>query len=230
MPNVQVMPGVVQLKTMAFSYYAADDHLIVDAAFSRNPRKILEGLRQAGYRSGDISSIVVTHSHPDHMGGLAALRESTRATVCALEPERPYILGQDSLVPRSVVGHLFSFLVRTRPAPVDRVLHEGDQVGGFHVVSTPGHTPGHLSLWDPARSLVIAGDAARVMGRYVGPSPKGMNSDNAQAIESFRKLARIDFENFVGGHGEVVIGGAAARLRSSPFFEAGGNSERSSDA
>ena len=218
MPIVRVLPGVVQLRTMAFSYYAADDHLIVDAAFSRNPRKILDGLRQAGYRHGDISSIVVTHSHPDHMGGLAALREATDARVCALEPERAYIVGEASLMRTSLLGRLLMGLIRTRPAPVDRVLREGDTVGGFRVIATPGHTPGHLSLWDPARSLVIAGDAARVIGKYVGPAPKRMNTDHAQAIESFRKLARLDFENLVDGHGEVVSGGAAVRLRTSPFF------------
>jgi glyoxylase-like metal-dependent hydrolase (beta-lactamase superfamily II) len=220
MPVKQVLSGVFQVQTIAFSYYAADDHLIVDAAFSRKPRKILEGLKGAGYRPTDISTIVVTHGHPDHIGGLAALREATQAKVCALDEERKYVDGTASLPTRGVLARLLMPLMRSRPTPVDRLLHEGERVGAFQVIATPGHTPGHLSLSDPARSLVIAGDAVRVTTDYVGPSPPRLNFDHPQALESFRKLARLDFENLVAGHGQTVMGGASARLRASPFFSA----------
>lgn len=218
MAVVRVVPGVLQIPTLAFSYYAVDDHLIVDAAFGRNPRKILENLREAGYRPSDISTIVVTHSHPDHMGGLAALKEASGARVVALETEAPYIEGTRSLPSRGTLGKLLSPLMRSRPAHVDQLVREGDRVGPFQVVATPGHTPGHLSLFDPGRSLVIAGDAVRVGPEYVGPSPARMNVDHAQAIESFRKIARMEFENLVAGHQDVVTGGASARLRRSPLF------------
>jgi glyoxylase-like metal-dependent hydrolase (beta-lactamase superfamily II) len=220
-PVVKVVPGVFQMQTLAFSYYAADDHLIVDAAFSKNPRKILEGLREAGYLPTDVATIVATHCHPDHIGGLAALRDATHAQVLALEPEVGYIDGSRAFPLRGIAARVLMPLLRARPTPVDRVVRDGDRIGPFQVVATPGHTPGHLSLWDPERSLVVGGDAVRVEGKYVGPSRANLNLDHPLAIESFRKLARLDFENLVGGHGELVLGGASLRLRASPFFTVG---------
>lgn len=92
-------------------------------------------------------------------------------------------------------------------------LGDGDEVMGLRIVATPGHTAGHVSVLDPAAGLLVAGDALNGDGGGVlGPNPE-FSSDMTAADESVRKLAELDFETVVFGHGDPVTGDAAAQVR-----------------
>jgi glyoxylase-like metal-dependent hydrolase (beta-lactamase superfamily II) len=209
----KMLPSVYQLDTVAYSYLLADDALMVDAATPLNPTRILRGLDEVGYRPTDVKEIVATHCHRDHTGGLAALKERTGARVVVSAVEVPNVEGRALLPHRGPMTRLLRRFFRSAPVTVDRPVHEGDRVGSFEVLETPGHTPGHIVLWDQHRSLIIAGDAVFVTGSYAGPSQARYNCDHAGAIESFRRVAGMEFENLLVGHGESLLGGASRVLR-----------------
>ena len=102
-----------------------------------------------------------------------------------------------------------------KPARVDRALRDGDEIdlgAGAVAVHVPGHTPGSLAIFLPKEKLLFAGDAAErdseenlVLGMF--------NLDQAQAIESFRKLAALDFEIACVGHGKPLDRDASLAFR-----------------
>ena len=213
MKSRKVLPGVYQFPTVAFSYLLTDDSLLVDAAYPLDPAAILEGLDEVGYRPADVKQLVATHCHRDHIGGLAALQERTGGQVVAHVAEVDFIEGRAYLPNRGPVTRLLRRLDKRPPIHVDRAVREGEKVGSYQVLEAPGHTPGNIVLLDEARSLLIGGDAVRVSSKYAGPSEARYNVDHAQAIESFRRLAGLNFENLVAGHGDLVLGGASRVLR-----------------
>ena len=79
---------------------------------------------------------------------------------------------------------------------------------GLRVIATPGHTPGHVCVFDPAVSLLILGDAMNNNDKLRGPNPQ-YTADMAQAHQSVKKLAKLKFERAVFGHGEPIDKGAS---------------------
>lgn len=140
----------------------------------------------------DVGTVILTHRHNDHQGSLAA------------------VLG---LAPDAVAyaGHLDIPAIDS-PRPVTGV-GDGDSVFGLDVIDTPGHTPGHISLLDPAFSLLLSGDAMNgADGGVIGANPQ-FTDDMELADESVRKLAGFDFDDVVFGHGEPLLGGASEQVR-----------------
>jgi len=77
------------------------------------------------------------------------------------------------------------------------------------VIATPGHTPGHIAVLDPAAGFLIAGDALNESdGMVLGPNPN-FSSDMAQANASVQRLAERSYETVVFGHGNPIESGAS---------------------
>jgi glyoxylase-like metal-dependent hydrolase (beta-lactamase superfamily II) len=87
-----------------------------------------------------------------------------------------------------------------------------DEVFGLRVIATPGHTPGHVCVFDPAGSLLIMGDAMNNTGNKLGgPSPQ-YTADMTQAHQNVKKLAKLTFQRAVFGHGEPIDKGASQAI------------------
>jgi glyoxylase-like metal-dependent hydrolase (beta-lactamase superfamily II) len=103
-----------------------------------------------------------------------------------------------------------------RPTAVGELLEDGgrlDLAGGVRVVFTPGHTPGHISLYLERTRTLIAGDAlVAEEGRLQGPNPQA-TPDMAQAAQSVRRLAELDVAAIVCYHGGVIADDASGQLR-----------------
>lgn len=102
-----------------------------------------------------VTAIVVTHAHIDHIGGAERLKASTGAPVYMNENDR--FLSGNLAMQAAWLG------VATPQDPgIDVAARDGDIISlaqtGFHVLHTPGHTPGSISLWIPAENKVVAGD------------------------------------------------------------------------
>ncbi len=141
----------------------------------------------------DVRHIVLTHSHPDHVGSLpAVLERSVSAAVYAGGADIPNI---DSPIEVTAVGG-------------------GDDVLGLAVIDTPGHTPGSISVYDPGIGLLLAGDALN--GNDDGTGLSGPNerftADLSTANASVLELAEL-VPNAIGmGHGQPVESGADSLL------------------
>jgi glyoxylase-like metal-dependent hydrolase (beta-lactamase superfamily II) len=97
------------------------------------------------------------------------------------------------------------------PHPVARRLSEGDEVGGFVVVETPGHTPGHISFWRETDGVLIAGDVLKswdfVTGETGLSEPRDeFTLDPTSNRHSILKLAQLEPRLICVGHGAPVAG------------------------
>jgi glyoxylase-like metal-dependent hydrolase (beta-lactamase superfamily II) len=158
-------------------------------------------LRSLGYELEDVWLVVLTHHDADHAGGLAALLERVDAIVGAHRDEAPYVSGERE--PMKGDGD------RYPPVDVDIELTGGVRfptvAGPMEIVATPGHTPGHVSLYLPEGNLLVAGDALVADGDepLAGPKPHS-TPDMDRAIESVGALAALEIEHTVCYHGGYV--------------------------
>ena len=174
------------------------------------------------------SGIVLTHGHFDHVGTVEALAEAWDAPVYAHELELPYLTGRSAYPPPDpTVGGgalaALSFLYPKRPVDLgDRVraLPEGGAVPrmpGWRWLHTPGHAPGHVSLWREADRTLVAGDAfvttkqeslvavALQRPTVEGP-PSYFTPDWPAARRSVERLAALQPEAAGTGHGVPMRG------------------------
>jgi glyoxylase-like metal-dependent hydrolase (beta-lactamase superfamily II) len=91
------------------------------------------------------------------------------------------------------------------------VAADGDNISGLGVIATPGHTPGSISLLDPA-GVLVAGDALTgANGGIAGPNPQ-FTPDTETANQSVIKLAGFSYEVVYVGHGDPVLSGGSAQV------------------
>ena len=216
------IPGVRELmfpRAVVNAYLVEADVLtLVDTGTPGGAGAILSAIRAVGRQPSDVGRILLTHRHADHAGNAQDLARATGAPVHGAPLEAPFVRDgaeQPRPVPatqmgRGLVPYVKVALPWSLPAqPVEESLHDGVAVGPFRVIATPGHTAGHVSLvWEDRRLLFTGDAAANITG--VGPHPASDEPDLAR--ESFRALARRDFDAACFGHGRVVRSGAAARF------------------
>jgi glyoxylase-like metal-dependent hydrolase (beta-lactamase superfamily II) len=93
-----------------------------------------------------------------------------------------------------------------------KAVTDGDEVFGLQIIGTPGHTAGHISVFDPGTGVLVAGDALRTTAGLAASDPQ-YTADAAQASASVRKLATLDVRTILPGHGAPLTTGAAEELR-----------------
>ena len=164
---------------------------VVDTGTPNNASKIADVVRTAGLGWDSVHHVILTHYHPDHIGSVGeVLGAAPKATAYAGAADIPQIKS---------------------PRPI-KAVGDNDEVFGLRVIATPGHTPGHVCVFDPAGSLLILGDAMHNMDKKLaGPNPQ-YTADMAQAHQSVKKLAKLKFQRAVFGHGEPIDKGASQAI------------------
>jgi len=202
---MELLKGVHVIDTFATTALLVDDRLVlIDTSADAQPRKILDQLSKLNYKPKDIATIFITHTHPDHVGGLAAIKRDSPAKVASSRIEADFISRR-----RTYDGP--PGIQRHPGTPVDVLLEDGQVYDGLRTIYTPGHTRGSISLMDETRSLLLAGDAINNESR-LGPMDDMYNVDPRQHRESIKKLATFHFENMIMGHGTPIKGGASAKV------------------
>jgi glyoxylase-like metal-dependent hydrolase (beta-lactamase superfamily II) len=177
--------------------------VIVDAATRRAHKRIVDAV--AGR---EITAHAVTHAHADHQGASHAICETLGipfygpdGDADALESGDLRDRAPDNVICRWQLKHWAG------PGhPVARRLREGDEVGGFTVLETPGHSPGHVSYWRESDRALVVGDVLfnqhPLTGRPGLHEPPAMfTPDVARNRESIRRLAALEPAVAVFGHG-----------------------------
>jgi len=221
---LEIIPDVYQLTIGGTNVIliAEEELTLVDTGFPGSLAQIIDLIRSLGRSVEEISLIIITHNHVDHVGGLAELRKLTKAKVAAhqadfgdTEGQLPYpgvIRRLLRIPPFSVLRSVFS----AKPGEDDIQLKGGEvlkPLGGLKVVHTPGHTPGSISLFSAPNKLLIVGDALNKRSGTLRLPPKMASTDLVQAMDSVKKMAQLDFDILCCGHGRPLIGGARAKMQ-----------------
>jgi len=202
---MELVKGVHVIETYATTTLLVDDRLVlIDTSSDADAGKIMDYLSKIRVKPKDLSTIFITHTHPDHVGGLAAIKHSSLAKVAAHRIEADFIA-------RKRVYDGPPGVQRHPGTPVDVALDDGQKYDGLEVIFTPGHTRGSISLLDASRSLLIAGDAANNESG-LRPMDDRYNVDPKQHRESIKKLAKLSFDIAIFGHGAPIKGRASTKF------------------
>ncbi len=205
---MEILKGVHFFDTYANTYVLVDNRLaLIDTSVEADAKKLLASLDKAKIRPRDLTTIVITHVHPDHVSGLARIkRDAAGAKVVSSKIEADFIAKR-----RTYDGPPGAAHQKHPGTPVDVIVEDGQVHDGLRVIYTPGHTRGSISLLDESRSLLVAGDAAN-HEEALRPMDDQYNVDPKLHRESIKKLATFHFDNAVFGHGNPIVGGASAQF------------------
>lgn len=177
----------------AYVLVRGNEAAVVDTGNPGSAAEIGRALATLSATYDDVRHVVLTHSHPDHIGSLAGVLEAAPSAV-------PYAGALD---------------IPNIAAPVDvTAVGDGDDVFGLRIIETPGHTPGSISVLDPGIGLLLAGDALN--GNAGGTALAGPNerftADMGVANRSVLKLAGYEVEAVGMGHGQPLTTDAGTAL------------------
>lgn len=228
LPGTEGIHLVRCARTNVYLVESDEGVMAVDSGPHGYAERIVHALMEMGHRPQDLSLIVLTHAHYDHYGSAAALRARTGASVAAHRADLPFFekggLGALPLHTRWLAGLLRPLQKRFFAAPpvaVDRLLGDGDHLGEWQVLYTPGHTSGTISLYSLVRKVLIT-EAWIVPGlgpawrewRLPRPFEWFVNVDWRQTAASRRRLAGLDFQTLLCSHSRPQrFGMLARRLR-----------------
>lgn len=199
--------------------YLVDTH---SATIVKMLPTILNILASNGVKTEDLTYILITHFHFDHVGNLAKLKALSNARVVAGRMDVPFIEGRIPLPrPRGIdaVGKIFSlmpsWLWQFEKATVDVALEEGDRIDelGLDVLSLPGHTPGGTGLVDMEAKRAFIGDIVFNMEGKIGWPFLSMSESLGDLRKSVERLASLDLNYVYPGHGPVIGPNASQLLR-----------------
>ena len=225
----EVVPGLYRLALGVVNAYliVGETLVLIDTGVPGSEEKILAAIRELGRRPEQLSAIVVTHAHVDHTGSLAALKEATAGASAWMHPLDAELVREGRVV-REVkpapgfMNRLFYLAMRfvtppeVAPTEVEHLINEGDVLfEGLRVHHIPGHCAGQIALvWPRHGGVLIAADAAanRAFPWQRGLSYPPIFEDLEEGRRSLAKLARLEVEVAVFGHGEPLVSGAGKRL------------------
>ena len=158
---------------------------LIDTGVASSEQLIFDYIRQIGRSPEEISTIILTHSHPDHIGSAKSIKELTGCKILAHGGEKDWIEDVDKQFAERPVPGFYSLVGGS--VTVDKTLEEGDKIDlgdnlKLEVLHTPGHSKGSISLYlDPEHALVT-GDVIPV------PGDMPIYDDPLALIESINKL------------------------------------------
>lgn len=184
----------------AINVYLIGD-VLIDAGTVLASKRIL---RQIETR--EVTGHALTHAHPDHFGSSDKVCNRLGIPLWAGANDVEAV-ENGAVVPASKFA---SYLPSPPGHPVARALNEGDEVAGFTVLDTPGHSPGHISFWREADRTLICGDVFWNVRNHLSKPADPVTVDPKQNKESMERLRRLKPSLTLFGHGPPRRGGLDA--------------------
>jgi glyoxylase-like metal-dependent hydrolase (beta-lactamase superfamily II) len=223
-------PGTASWPTNVYVVEGGDGHIVVDSGWDSQESlwALQEGIKAANLKLRDIKKVVITHIHPDHYGLSSKVRQICGAQVAIHRIDAGFIslryedfadllektedmLGQNGVpqdeLPQLKEASLWMNKYVTADSP-DIMLEDGDVVSNdsfeFEVLWTPGHSPGHICLYEKERKFIITGDHVLYETTpHVGFNPISGDNPLGDYISSLKRLESLRVTFALPGHGPV---------------------------
>ncbi len=218
---MQIVPGIHKVDSIhevnCYLLVNEEGLLVVDTGLPGKGKNILSYVKKLGWNPADIKYVVLTHADLDHIGAAIELKKLTAARIAIHPADVPVLTGRQKFKTTNnflapLVGRvmgLFPFV----PVEPELILHDGDSIGGWQIISTPGHTHGSICLYQPGRVLLV-GDAMRTSWQArPRPISRRICQDIRQTRDSLWKIAGLDYEILLPGHGAPILHGASQIVR-----------------
>jgi len=201
-----------------------DTGMCSDAAFNELSRQLAE----IGFQPQNLTEILVTHFHIDHVGLISRLRklsgakllisakesQATRLTTSQRQWERWVHFYEDAGIPTEILEQMFMATpsysypeIYEELCNPSRSLRNGDEISigeySFWAVWTPGHSPGHICLYEPERRLLVAGDHILLTITPHVTQWREEGNPLAEYLTSLEKVGKLDVDVVLPGHGEL---------------------------
>ncbi len=184
---------------------------LVDTGVAATVPLILDTLKELGRSPREISLILLTHAHPDHIGGCAPIKKLAPAPIAVHPTEKRWVEDVELQYRERPVPNLFELV--PEGAPVDRVLADGETISWeegktIRVIATPGHSPGSVSFFFEEEGALFSGDSIPAAGHIP------IYSDPVASLASVEKLKRVSGVRvlFSSWHDPIVGGRIAETL------------------
>ncbi|MEK7016575.1 MBL fold metallo-hydrolase [Bacillus sp. FSL R9-9410] len=190
-----------------------DDEMavLIDTGFPGQIEDIRVEMDKVGVSFHKLKVVILTHQDIDHIGSLPELLHNcgSNIRVYAHELDKPYIEGELPLLKDAQVQN-------PPKGKVDDTLVDGQELpycGGILVIHTPGHTPGHISLYLRQSKTLIAGDSMYSVNGILGGIHAPTTLDVKEAQNSLKKYLNLEIDSVVCYHGGLSKGNINAQIQ-----------------
>lgn len=190
-----------------------DDEMavLIDTGFPGQIEDIQVEMERVGVSFDKLKAVILTHQDIDHIGSLPKLLQNygSNIKVYAHELDKPYIEGDLPLLKGGNVENL-------PKGKVSDTVIDGQELpycGGILILHTPGHTPGHISLYLKQSKTLIAGDSMYSVNGMLGGIHAPTTLDVQEAQQSLKKYLNLDIESVVCYHGGLSKGNIDAQIQ-----------------
>ncbi|GAB3752408.1 MBL fold metallo-hydrolase [Spirosoma pomorum] len=220
--SVTIYPTLIQLN---------DKNYLVDCGYEESFGELSRQLQHIGVTPTDIHAILISHDDIDHLGALRLFKEanpnllvycsSIEADSVAGNVKSERLAQAESSLAQLPDTHkewgqgFIDNLKSIKRVPVDAVLHDNQRIDQeIQVISTPGHTKGHISFYVPAQRVLIANDAVVLDDDQLDLANPQFTLDLKQAIKSVKKLSELPINRLICYHGGILDAAVQLQLSS----------------
>jgi glyoxylase-like metal-dependent hydrolase (beta-lactamase superfamily II) len=208
------------------------DMVLVDCGMPGSLPGIKESAMAQNVNIDNLTKVVITHQDIDHTGSLMELKRAFPSILILAETkEIPYINGEKERIKAKKSREMYDSLPESQqemvqamqrlystyePVEMDGVICDHDifpWCGDVEIISTPGHTPGHISLYLHEFKTLISGDALFLQDGDLVISLPMFTYDMEQAKQSVKKLLDYDIDKIICYHGGVYVGNVKEALK-----------------
>jgi glyoxylase-like metal-dependent hydrolase (beta-lactamase superfamily II) len=191
----------------AINCYLIED-VLIDAGIRSSANIILKTIKDK-----NVTQHALTHAHADHQGSSKIICETLNIPFLCSEAEKEFAENGNVIKEYPNPNHVVSKFQKTfwagKGHTVSQTLKEGDQIGGFTVIETPGHSRGHLSFFREKDGVLIVGDVMTHMNLLTTVTglhepPNLFTADQETNRKSILKLASLQPKIMCFGHGPVL--------------------------
>ena len=177
-----------------YSYILLGERIcLIDTGVWATAPQLQGYLKQIGRSPQEISIVLITHAHPDHIGGCLAIKKTSSASFHAHPADKPWIEDVEKQYRERPILNFFELV--EGPVAVSQELKEGDTVSWdngktIRVLETPGHSPGSISFFFEEEGALFTGDAVPAVGTipiYVDPKA------SIQSIQKLKKISGLKY-------------------------------------